>query len=397
MENSEDFFEKLKALLDQKGSLFLEDVNITVDQLKAHISPVLQQAQMQAMKKKLPDFKWVSTQIPPLPPKSFHPIEEIEFSRSNGRSVKIGGDKTLPYLTFLQDKHGKILKNPNSPVVTFDVFDMKIKLPKVIKNAYREVLTDPAGWAELAEKYGADLITMHFVSTDPGVNDTPVSKARQILEDVLERVKCPVIIGGSGNKKKDTELFEELGAITQGERLMLSSADKITIDKVVPIARKYEHNVLLWAQLDINDQSKLVEDALSMGIPRNQIVLDPTCATLGYGLEYSYSIYQQIRLAGLKGDSNLNFPLSAGTTNAWGARESHMKKINHVPNHGGNRFLRGPIWEITTALAMSLVGLNLAMMLHPLSAQIFKEMVNDLSTVTFQTPDNYLDWVSAKY
>lgn len=74
-----------------------------------------------------------------------------------------------------------------------------------------------------------------------------------------------------------------------------------------------------------------------------------------------------------------------------------MKKINHVPNQGGNRFLRGPIWEITTALAMSLVGLNLAMMLHPLSAQIFKEMVQDLSTTTFQDPRNYLDWVSAKY
>ena len=397
MENSEDFFAKLKALLDQNGSLFLEDVNITVDQLKANISPILQQAQIQSMKKNLPDFEWLSTKIPSLPPKSFQPIEEIEFRRSNGKVVKIGGDTTLPYLNFLHDTHGKALKNPNPPVVTFDVFDMKIKLPKVIKNAYREVLTDPAGWAELAEKYGADLITMHFVSTDPGIKDTPVSKARQILEDVLERVKCPVIIGGSGNKKKDTELFEELGAITHGERLMLSSADKLTYDKVVPIAHKYGHNVLLWAQLDINDQSKLVEDALSMGMPKNQIVLDPTCATLGYGLEYSYSIYQQIRLAGLKGDSNLRFPLSGGVTNSYGARESWMKKISHVPLFGGNRVLRGPIWEITTALAMSLVGLNLAMMLHPLSAQIFKEMVQDLSTTTFQDPNNYLDWVSAKF
>ncbi len=400
MKNFDQIVEKIKKIIDKKGNIYFENVDLSFDQLKAHLIQNFSTNSFRETPNEIDRKKFIldSYDLPKIKSSNFHSIEEITFKRSNGNSVKIGGDISLPFSDYIHSNN-KIITNPNPTAVTFDVFDMKISLPKIIKNAYKEVLTDPAGWAELAEKYGAELITLHFVSTDPGVLDTPISKAREIFEEVLERVKCPVIIGGSGNKRKDTKLFEELAAISQGERLMLSSADKITWDKIIPIAKKFGHNVLLWAQLDVNDQTKLVEDALAMGMPRNQIVLDPTCATLGYGLEYSFSIYQQIRLAGLSGVKTLNFPLSGGTTNAWGGREAWMKKLNHMPNFGGDRALRGPLWEITTALTMSMVGLNLAMMLHPLSAHIFKEIIKDF-TLNNENPlksTEYLNWVSQDY
>ena len=52
-------------------------------------------------------------------------------------------------------------------------------------------------------------------------------------------------------------------------------------------------------------------------MPRNRIVQDATTASLGYGLEYSFSIYERIRLSALRGDPDLQMPLSSGTTNAW--------------------------------------------------------------------------------
>ena len=396
MSKLDKFFERMLKELDKKGAIDLDRIDISIETLKTNVlATALPPSEIP--KGELPSaFSMLEHSIPAIPPTNFTPIEEVIFRRSNGNEVRVGGDRVLPYYSFMHDNKAPLI-NPNPPKVTFDVFDMKIKLPKVIKNVYREVLKNPPEWARMAEKFGADLITLHFVSTDPGVKDSPVSKAVKVLEEVLQAVKIPIIIGGSGNKKKDTELFEACASVTEGERLMLSSADKITWDKVVPIARKYGHNVLLWAQLDINDQMKLVEDALSMGMPRNQIILDPTCATLGYGLEYSFSIYQRFRLAGLKGDKSLNFPLSAGTTNAWGGREAWMKKLGHMPGHGGDRALRGPLWEIITALTMSLNGMNLAMMLHPLSAQTFKELILEFHAAIPDELPPFENWVSAKY
>jgi acetyl-CoA decarbonylase/synthase, CODH/ACS complex subunit delta len=395
--NIDTFLEKIIHILEKKGSVDFKNVDINIKNVKAFLEPTL--ANIQSFKEKSKQIEYIPLEepFPPTTTPHFHPIQEIVFKRTNGNEVKIGGDIVPPYYTFFKDKNSQSIKNPNSPKVTFDVFDMKIKLPKVIKNAYKGVLEHPAEWAKLAVKYGAELITLHFTSTDPGVKDTPVSKALTILDDVLQAVKVPIIIGGSGNKKKDTELFKACAAATEGNRFMLSSADKLTWDKIVPIAKKYDHNILLWAQLDINDQTKLVEDAIAMGMPRDRIVLDPTCATLGYGLEYSYSIYQKIRIAGLKGDDMLSFPISAGTTNAWGGREAWMKKLSHMPANGGSRELRGPLWEITTALTMSLVGMNLAMMFHPLAASTFKEVIDEFYAEVPKSLPDYQNWVSAKY
>jgi len=55
-------------------------------------------------------------------------IEKIEFIRSNGKKCVIGGEKSPPFYNFL----GLDKKNPNPPLVTYDVFDMgsKMMLPK---------------------------------------------------------------------------------------------------------------------------------------------------------------------------------------------------------------------------------------------------------------------------
>ena len=51
-------------------------------------------------------------------------------------------------------------------------------------------------------------------------------------------------------------------------------------------------------------------------------MMDPTSAALGYGLEYSFSVMERIRLAGLMGDKELQCPQASGTANSWGAREA---------------------------------------------------------------------------
>ena len=321
-------------------------------------------------------------------------IETIQFIRSNGKTCTIGGEKVPPFYNFL----GLEKKNPNPPLVTYDVFDMgaKMMLPKPIKQEYGEVLGDPAEWAKFAvNKFGAESITFHSLEIDPAMGDAPVSQSVKFLEEILQAVDVPVIIGCSGNKEKDVELFKATAATTESEVLMLSAADKATWEDVIPLAVKYDHNCLLWTSLDLNNQIKMNKDAIELGLPRNRIVMDPTCATLGYGMEYSFSIYQRMRIAGLLGETDLAYPISGGTTNAWGAREAWMSE-KQAPEWGLRQY-RGPIWEVINALTLTLVGLDLAMMFHPVAAKHLKDITAQFFAEIPKVMEDkdYYDWASA--
>ncbi|MHA1371534.1 MAG: CO dehydrogenase/acetyl-CoA synthase subunit delta, partial [Promethearchaeota archaeon] len=316
-------------------------------------------------------------------------IEEIEFVRSNGTRVKVGGE-TVPHFYGWENS-----KNPNSPIVIYDVFDHVHHVPGPIKKHYKEVLHDPVAWGKRAvEKFGAELISLHFVSVDPAVKGTSPRECAKLMEEMLQAVKVPISIGCSGNKKADIEMFKAVAAASESERLMLSAADKETWEEVVPIAMQYDHNCLMWTQLDPNDQKKLNTSALEMGLPHDRIIMDPTTATLGYGLEYSFSIYQRYHLNGLKGDTALAFPMSGGTTNAWGAREAWMKSKPEKGRIWGDRDLRGPLWEVFTAISLAVAGLDIAMMFHPVAASMFRHLVKSFRKDLPSLIPQASDWIT---
>jgi acetyl-CoA decarbonylase/synthase complex subunit delta len=372
----------------------LVDVDLFAEYLEFQMLPSIVQAAAQAVLPGVPGkAEWTPAKFSldlDFPGK----IETIEFVRSNGKKAVIGGEVVPPFYNFL----GLDKRNPNPPLVTYDVFDMgsKMMLPKPIKQEYGEVLANPAEWAKFAvDKFGAECITFHSLEIDPAMGDKPVKQSVKYLEEILQTVDVPVIIGCSGNKQKDKELFEATAPITESEVLMLSAADKATWEDVIPLAVKYDHNCLLWTSLDMNNQIKMNKDALELGLPRNRIVMDPTCATLGYGMEYSFSIYQRMRVAGLLGETDLAYPISGGTTNAWGAREAWMSE-KQAPDWGVRQY-RGPIWEVLNALSLSLVGLDLAMMFHPVSAKHVKEITTQFFAEIPKVMEDtgYYDWVSA--
>ena len=390
----ENISKKLAELLKDTEEFELKDVDLFAEYLEFQMLPQMVVSAAQATLPGIGKAEWTDVKFKldlDYPGK----IQTIEFVRSKGKRAVIGGEVVPPFYNFL----GLDKRNPNPPLVTYDVFDMgsKMMLPKPIKKEYGEVLADPAEWAKFAvDKFGAQCITFHSLEIDPGMGDAPVSQSVKYLEDILQAVDVPVIIGCSGNKKKDKELFEATAPITESDVLMLSAADKATWEDVIPLAVKYDHNCLLWTSLDMNNQIKMNKDALELGLPRNRIVMDPTCATLGYGMEYSFSIYQRMRVAGLLGEEDLAYPISGGTTNAWGAREAWMSE-KQAPEWGPRQY-RGPIWEVINALSLSLVGLDLAMMFHPIAAKAVKDVTAQFFAEIPKTMDNlgYYDWVSAR-
>ncbi|MDI9646184.1 MAG: CO dehydrogenase/acetyl-CoA synthase subunit delta [Archaeoglobales archaeon] len=323
-------------------------------------------------------------------------VEEVVLgaTRADGGTrdytIKLGGEKSLAFYMFDSPQ-------PNLPAIAIDVFDRPPALAKAVKMHYEDVLTNPAEWArKCVKKFGADLVTIHLVSTDPLLENTPAREAAKVVEEVLQAVKCPIIVGGSGNKEKDPEVLEKAAEVAEGERILLASATlDMDWERIANAAKKYGHVVLSWTQMDINNQKTLNRYLLKRAnMPRNSIVMDPTTAALGYGLDYAFTNMERIRLSALKGDEDLNFPISSGTTNAWGARESWMSES---PLEGdtpwGPRELRGPIWEIITGLTLSLAGVDLFMMMHPTAVATLKEIFNTLggkNTAKIDDPNAWL-------
>ncbi|MHA1349478.1 MAG: CO dehydrogenase/acetyl-CoA synthase subunit delta [Promethearchaeota archaeon] len=390
----DEISKKLAKLMKETEEIELQDVELFAEYLEFQMLPGMIQSAAQAVLPGIGKAEWTPTKFS-LDLDFPGQIETVEFIRSNGKKAVIGGEKVPPFYNFL----GLDKRNPNPPLVTYDVFDMgsKMMLPKPIKQEYKEVLGDPAEWAKFAvDKFGAESITFHSLEIDPGMGDAPVSQSVKYLEDILQAVDVPVIIGCSGNKEKDVELFKKTAEVAESEVLMLSAADKATWEEVIPLAVKYDHNCLLWTSLDLNNQIKMNKDALELGLPKNRIVMDPTCATLGYGMEYSFSIYQRMRIAGLLGETDLAYPISGGTTNAWGAREAWMSE-KKAPQWGLRKY-RGPIWEIINALSLTIVGLDLAMMFHPIAAKHVKDLTKQFfAEIPKHLEDKgYYDWVSAR-
>jgi acetyl-CoA decarbonylase/synthase complex subunit delta len=96
-----------------------------------------------------------------------------------------------------------------------------------------------------------------------------------------------------------------------------------------------------------------------MGLDLKRIVMHPTTASLGYGMEYVYSIMERARLAAFIGDKMLSMPfiLFAGQE-AWRVKEA--KEFGEA---------RGVNWELVTAVSMLQAGADLLVMRHPKAAE----------------------------
>jgi len=305
---------------------------------------------------------------------------------TRGRSLIVGGEKAPAFYTF----ESPII---HKPVVTLDVFDMEVPLSKAVKMHVKEVMGDPAAWAKLAvEKFGADMVTVHLISIDPLLKDAPAKSTLKTIEDVLQAVDVPLVIGGCGDPEKDTSLFEEVAQAFPGERFLLSSFTRdMNIENISKIAKKNNHAVLAFTPMDLN-MARELNRKLYDYLGKEDIIMDLSTAALGYGLDYAFTNMERARLSGLLGDGELAHPMSSGTTNAWAAREAWLK----MDDRWEPRELRGPLWEVTTALTLLLSGVDMFMMIHPAAVKTLKDVINNLSSGKKADPSKYLDWVSAK-
>ena len=365
--------DEIMNLLRELGELELEKVDLSVEELRLLFRPLMSFLPPQVPKAVAPvpakPSSLLEAEFSPFVQEYPGTIAEVTLGATRadggtrGRVVKIGGE-TAPPWHFLEGKF------PNPPAIAGDVFDMPVPLPGPVRAVLGDAIEDPIKWAKLAvEKFGADLIDIELVSSDPYSKNTPIEESCKLVENLLQAVEVPLIVGGSGNPEKDAKLLPKIAEVCEGERVLLSSANLDMWEPVAKAAKQYGHVVLAWTSIDMA-QAKELNRRLYEYIPKEQIVIDPTSAPLGYGVEYAFSIMERIRLAGLMGDAELQCPMGSATANAWGAREAWL----HNPEMGAREY-RGPMWETAMALTMLMAGNDLYITLHPAAIRTMKDVI----------------------
>jgi acetyl-CoA decarbonylase/synthase complex subunit delta len=305
---------------------------------------------------------------------------------TRGKSIIIGGESAPAFYTFERP-----MLHP--PVITLDVFDMEVPLSKAVKMHVKDVVGDPAAWAKLAvEKFGADMVTIHLISIDPLLKNATPKEAVKTVEEVAQAVDVPLVIGGCGDPVKDADVFAEITETFAGERFLMSSITRdMDVERCAKFVKKNGHVALSFTPMDLNLARELNRRLYDF-LGKEDIVMDLTTAALGYGLDYAFTNMERARLAGLMGDVELAHPMSSGTTNAWAAREAWLK----MAPEWEPRELRGPLWEVITALTLLLTGVDLFMMMHPAAVKTLKDVAARLVSGKKADACKFVDWVSLK-
>lgn len=295
---------------------------------------------------------------------------------TRGYTVAIGGAATLPFLDF----EGPCVQ----PVVAMEICDTyPQEWPDLLREPFGDTLNDPVNWGRKCLEMGADLICLRLDGCHPERGNRTPAEAAQTVKQVLQGVPAPLIIWGTGNADKDNEVFPAVAEAAAGENCLIGSIKEDNYKTLVAVCTAYKHKVVAESPCDVNMAKQVNILAQDMGFPVENIVIYPTCAALGYGLEYIYSVMERARLAGLKGDRMLAQPMICDVgIEAWGVKEARVSE-EEIPEWGPQR-QRAPLWEASTALAFLVAGGDLFILRHPEAVQALKKSIAELSggTVT---------------
>jgi len=291
---------------------------------------------------------------------------------TRSHTIKVGGETTLPFLHF----EGDI---PNRPVVAMEVWDVVPEdWPASVKGFFEDVYNDPAAWAKkCVDEYGADMIALRFKSADPDLKDASAEDCVPTLKKVLEAVGVPLIVYGCGKTEKDNNIIGPLAEAAEGENLLLGVAEQENFKPVASAAMASKHSVIAQSPIDINIAKQLNILISELSTPLlERIVIDPTIAALGYGIEYSYSIMERARFGALNGDRMLAMPMIGNVSQeVWSKKEAFLEEGEPT---WGDQAERSLAWEAATSMALLQAGMDILVMRNPESVKIVKKQIDDL-------------------
>lgn len=298
-------------------------------------------------------------------------IREVAVG-TNAKARVVGGVQSLPFYLF----EGGM---PHKPVIAMDVLDIRPEeWPETLMRHFDDVAGDPVAWArKCVNNYGADAVCISLVSTDPNGMNRPASEAAETAAAVVQGVDVPVIVWGCGNSEKDTETLRDLTARITDRKVCLAPLSDANYRSLGASAMAFGHQMVAASPIDVNLAKQLNILLENMGVSLDSVLMDPSIGALGYGIEYTYSVMERIRLAGLtQKDEKLQVPFICNLgREVWKAKECKLPSDAVL----GDQETRGVMMEAITASCMLLCGGDLLIMRHPKSVSLTRSLINGMA------------------
>ena len=297
-------------------------------------------------------------------------IKEITLGQGD-KAVTVGGAACYPFYSF----EGEM---PHKPRVAMEVWDMEPEeWPEAALSPFKDVIADPAAWAKkCVDTYGADMIVLQLKSTDPNGNNVGADEAAATVKKVLDAIDVPLVIWGTANVEKDEEVLKKIAEECQGKNLILGPVEDKNHKGIGAAAMGFGHTIISSSPIDVNLAKQCNILLENLGVSMDKLIIDPTTGGLGYGLEYSYSVMERIRMAALaQGDDKLQLPLINNLGNeVWKCKEA-KQPVDEAPTLGDPE-KRGILMEAVGAVAYLMGGSDVLIMRHPESIRLVKSYID---------------------
>ncbi|MBC8178097.1 MAG: acetyl-CoA decarbonylase/synthase complex subunit delta [Desulfobacteraceae bacterium] len=287
-------------------------------------------------------------------------------------AVKLGGEDSYPFHLFEGDM-------PNAPKIAMEIwdYDPSDEWPAAAAAPFKDVISAPEAWAKkCVDEYGADVIVLQLKSTDPNGMDRSADEAAAVAKKVSDAVDVPLVLWGTANNQKDEEVLKKISELCEGKNVVLGPVEEANHKGVGASALGYGHTIISSSPIDVNLAKQLNILLGNLGVTPEKIVIDPTTGGLGYGLEYSYSVMERIKMAALtQEDDKLQVPMINNVGNeVWKCKEA-KESIEEGPTLGDPE-RRGILMESTAAVAYLLAGSDIVILRHPESVRLTRAFID---------------------
>jgi acetyl-CoA decarbonylase/synthase complex subunit delta len=300
-------------------------------------------------------------------------IKEVTLGGGD-KAVTTGGETAYPFHLF----EGEM---PHQPRIAMEVYDTPPDdWAEAALEPFAGVTDDPVAWArKCVDDYGAEMVCLQLVSTDPNGLDRGADEAAEVVKKVADAIDVPLIVWGTANHEKDTEVLRRVSEVCQGKNLIIGPVEEGDYKKIGAAAIGYKHTVIASTPIDINLAKQLNILLGNLGVPDEKIIMDTTVSGIGYGLEYAYSVMERVRMATLtQQDERLQFPIICNVAReTWKAKEVKIPTADD-PKLGDAR-KRGILMEAMSTMVLLMAGGDVMIMRHPEAIKLVQQMVDQLT------------------
>ncbi len=300
-------------------------------------------------------------------------IKEVTLGKGD-KAVTVGGETSYPFYLF----EGEM---PNKPRIAMEVWDCPPEgWAEAALEPFTGVTDDPVAWAKKCiDDYGAEMITLQLISTDPNGLDRGADEAAEVVKKVADAIDVPLIVWGTANHDKDTEVLRQVAELCQDKKLIIGPVEEGDYKRIGASALAYKQTVIASTPIDINLAKQLNILLGNLGVQDDLLVIDPTVSGIGYGIEYCFSVMERIRMAGLtQQDEKLQFPIICNISKeTWKTKEA-KQPTEEDPNLGDAK-KRGILMEAISSTVLLMAGADVLIMRHPEAIKLVREMIAELS------------------